>query len=159
MATQDWCRAAPSFWPGGANELSRPDRSTVRSHQRVVRGAPSKRSNALPESLSCQRGLWPLYMGAIGVSQHLLTRMPPSRVHGQGTQRSNGLRYRGMSTPQPPAADLLPARCKIVLAFALWQSITASQARIADQLHMKSAANVSQILRRQRNQPLSRYVD
>jgi hypothetical protein len=64
-----------------------------------------------------------------------------------------------MSTPQPPAADLLPARCKIVLAFALWQSITASQARIADQLHMKSAANVSQILRRQRNQTLSRYVD
>jgi hypothetical protein len=56
-------------------------------------------------------------------------------------------------------SDLLPARCKIVLAFGLWQSITASQARIADQQHMESAANVSQILRRQRNQPLSRYVD
>jgi hypothetical protein len=44
--------------------------------------------------------------GQQGVSQHILTTRPPSRVHGHGTQRSNGLRYRGMSTPQPPAADL-----------------------------------------------------
>ena len=49
---------------------------------------------------------------------------------------------------------------KVPIAVELWQTTTASQAWIADQLHMKSAANVSQILRRNKSADvLSEYVD
>ena len=50
---------------------------------------------------------------------------------------------------------------KVAIAAQLWQSTTASQAWIAERLHMKSAANVSQILRRHEKvaAKMSRYVD
>ena len=49
---------------------------------------------------------------------------------------------------------------KVAIAVELLQTTTASQGWIADRLHMKSAADVSQILRRQKGAKiLSEYVD
>ena len=72
------------------------------------------------------------------------------RAHGQRqaeTLLADALRRHQLSSAtlaRLPGAD--PR--KVAIALELWQSTTASQAWIAERLHMKTAANVSQILRR-----------
>ena len=84
------------------------------------------------------------------------------RAHGQHqaeTLLADALRRHELSSAdlaRLPGAD--PR--KVAIAVELWQTTTASQGWIADRLHMKSAANVSQILRRHKSATvLSEYVD
>ena len=69
-----------------------------------------------------------------------------------------GLRASGLTARELPFLPGSDVR-KIEMAKQVWEQTTAGQAWIAKRLHMKSAANVSQILRRaSAGAPLSRYV-
>jgi hypothetical protein len=74
-----------------------------------------------------------------------------NRAHGQGQAErwlAEGLKAAGLR-----GADLRGLRGsdprKVALAVLMWRHTTVSQGWIAERLHMRSAANVSQLLRRE----------
>jgi hypothetical protein len=78
-----------------------------------------------------------------------------NRAHGQA-QAERWLRE-GLRAAALQEADLRRLRGsdprKMALARLLWESTTVSQGWIAENLHMRSAANVSQLLRRAGREP------
>ena len=89
--------------------------------------------------------------GAAGkVKSRAMLRAPERRAHGQQQAEQwlrEGLAAAGL-TPGELAGLKATAPRKAALADLLWRHTTVSQAWLAEKLHLSSAANVSQVLRR-----------
>ena len=100
--------------------------------------------------------------GKQGAVNRMYRAAAQHQAHGEAQARAllrAGLREAGLTAQE---LDRLPGNDerKVKIALRLWDGTTAAQGWIAEKLGMKSAANVSQILRRvKKDQKLSGYVD
>lgn len=86
-----------------------------------------------------------------GVKSRALTGTQEVRAHGAAQAEQwlkEGLAAAGLSEADLPKLRSTDPR-KLALTRLLWQQTTVSQGWLADRLHLRSAANVSQLLRRE----------
>ena len=163
----DWMEAAAGLAAFGCADTAAGRRRYVERLDAIARSEPYRDCGVPPapldRRLSHLRRGW--YWGSQAFAEKMLALLSahpkppisrtyrsslPHRAHGerQADQLlAAGLRTHHLSTlllAQLPGTD--PR--KVALAVRLWEGTTASQTWIAERLHMKSAANVSQILRR-----------
>ncbi len=174
-----WLAAAAGLAAFGCADTAAGRRRYVERLEAIARSEPRGRCGVPPAPadlrLSHLRRGW--YWGSQAFAETLLglltsrSKLPANRTYGSspqhrahGQQEAEKLLAKGLRVHQlsPKLVSELRGTDprKIAIAVNLWQNTTASQAWIADHLQMKSAANVSQILRRHKaSENLSRYVD
>jgi putative transposase len=173
-----WLAAASALAAFGCADTAAGRRRYVERLDEIARSEPGAQCGVPPAPpdarMSHVRRGW--YWGSQAFAEELLGLLSagPNRAtnrtyrsslehRAHGEQQAEALLAEGLRAHQlsPPMLVSLPGTDprKIAVAQRLWANTTASQAWIAQRLHMKSAANVSQILRRQKTSHLSRYVD
>ena len=172
-----WLAAATGLAAFGCADTAAGRRRYVGRLDAIGRTEPTRQCGvpAAPADgrLSHLRRGW--YWGSQAFAESLLgllgskSNLPSDRTYRSSLQHrahdeksAEDLLKEGLSTHRLSAAKLaaLPGADprKIAIAAHLWARTTASQSWIANRLRMKSAANVSQILRRHKATHLSEYV-